>query len=81
MDIEEYDSFFTSYIYTVVLTSQISFTLIGDFFFFLSNILFQIFLSLDLDGEILFKELKVIREVLTVESKSKLYDIEFFNYV
>lgn len=80
MDIEEYDSFFTSYIYTVVLTSQIIFTLIGDFFF-LSNILFQIFLSLDLDGEILFKELKVIREVLTVESKSKLYDIEFFNYV
>lgn len=71
---------FSPLIYTVVLTSQIIFTLIGDFFF-LSNILFQIFLSLDLDGEILFKELKVIREVLTVESKSKLYDIEFFNYV
>jgi len=55
------------------------FTLIGDFFS--SKILFQIFLSHDLDGEILFKELKVIREVLTVQSKSKLYEIEFFKYV
>lgn len=37
---------------------------------------------LDLDGEILFEELKVIREVLTVESKSSymiLSSLKTFN--